>query len=97
MHFFCSSVFLQLFYHGGFDGFVERPIMLPLHKEEMHRAINVLDWIQPQENHKIGVIYLGNGQTSEQDILSNTCGSFRYSLFIQVNILFTFFYFQLNL
>ena len=43
----------------------------------------MLDHIPPYETHKIGVIYLAPGQSSEAEILSNTYGSSRYLEFLQ--------------
>ena len=78
-----SSVFLQLYYHGGFDSLGSRPIHLPTNVPEIQRSIRLLDMIPSQENHKIGVLYVGRDQTTEQEILSNTHGSLRYAIFIQ--------------
>ena len=37
-----------------------------------------------QETHKIGVLYVGPGQSnSERDILANRYGSARYAAFLQ--------------
>ena len=59
-------------------------MLLPTHLPEMQRAMRVLDLIRPQETHKIGVLYVGQGQRTEQDILRNSFGSLRYMLFLQV-------------
>ncbi|CAL4134917.1 unnamed protein product [Meganyctiphanes norvegica] len=77
-----SFVFLQLYYHGNLGSGPERPLLVP-QAPEMQRALRVLDLIQPQETHKIGVLYIAPGQTNEQQILSNTCGSLRYMHFLQ--------------
>lgn len=38
----------------------------------------MLDRIPPYNTHKIGVVYVGEGQISEHEILANTLGSLRY-------------------
>ena len=47
------------------------------------RAIKVLDHIPPYETHKLGIVYVKNGQTTELQILSNTSGSLRYLDFLR--------------
>ncbi|XP_045114580.1 tuberin-like isoform X4 [Portunus trituberculatus] len=79
-----SFVFLQLYYLGKLGGNnIEKPVLLPTHLPEMQRAMRVLDLIRPQETHKIGVLYVGRGQHTEQEILRNSFGSLRYMLFLQ--------------
>lgn len=44
----------------------------------------MINYIPPFETHKIGVLYVGRGQThNEVEILSNRYGSMRYMDFIQ--------------
>ncbi|KAK3852845.1 hypothetical protein Pcinc_040581 [Petrolisthes cinctipes] len=74
-------VFLQLFYHERVSD-ENKPIPLP-DTQQIDRAITVIDYIKPQETHKIGVLYVGPDQTTEQEILSNTVGSLRYMFFIR--------------
>lgn len=74
-----SSVFLQL-YHKAYYG-SEKPLLVP---SSMKRAITIFDKIHPYETHKIGVLYVGPGQVSnEAEILANQHGSTRYSEFLQ--------------
>ena len=40
--------------------------------------MKVLDRIPPYNTHKIGVVYVAEGQTSEHEILANTLGSPHY-------------------
>lgn len=47
------------------------------------RAINTLDRIPAVDLHKIGVVYVAPGQSSESEMLSNTSGSPRYTRFLQ--------------
>lgn len=81
---FFSFVFLQLYYQGQLGNDDDRPLLLPTDNVEIQRALRVIDFIRPQETHKIGVLYVGKGQTTEQQILRNTFGSLRYMIFLQV-------------
>ena len=50
----------------------------------MKRTIAILDKIHPYETHKIGVLYVGPDQVSnEVEILANEHGSTRYTEFLQ--------------
>lgn len=76
-------VFLQLFHHTNFSSNNERPMLIE-NNDIVQRAVKVLDSIPPYEVHKIGVIYVRDGQThSEPDILKNRFGSLRYVEFLQ--------------
>lgn len=56
------------------------PVLVP---NNVHTAIKNLDRIPPYETHKIGVLYVGKGQTGkEADILANEHGSVRYMEFL---------------
>jgi len=48
----------------------------------MDRAVKTLHRIHPYETHKIGVVYVGRGQSTETEILANTFGSSRYLQFL---------------
>lgn len=85
-----SFVFLQLYYHGCLGGGSERPLLVPTQQQEIQRAVRVLDLMRPQETHKIGVLYVGPGQTTEQEILRNSFGSLRYMTFLQVMMCYLF-------
>lgn len=78
-----AFIFLQL-YHSSSLGVhsSDPPVLLPS-SESMERAIKVLDHIPPYNTHKIGVVYVGEGQSTEQVILSNTHGSSRYQQFLK--------------
>jgi hypothetical protein len=53
----------------------------------IERAVKNLDRIPPYETHKVGVIYVGQGQASnEAEILRNQFGSLRYAEFLQVSL-----------
>ncbi|RZF45475.1 hypothetical protein LSTR_LSTR009346 [Laodelphax striatellus] len=76
-------VFLQLYHNAFFGHSFDRPICLPS-TNLVQRAVKNLDWINPYEIHKIGVVYVGPGQASnETEILGNKFGSCRYSAFLQ--------------
>ncbi|KAL1960043.1 hypothetical protein VTO42DRAFT_215 [Malbranchea cinnamomea] len=56
---------------------------LPLPDDEFtRRAISTFDRNDIVDGHKIGVIYIGEGQTDETSILANTSGSPDYELFL---------------
>ncbi|KAI9208492.1 uncharacterized protein BJ171DRAFT_208701 [Polychytrium aggregatum] len=60
----------------------ERPVLLP-DDDATTRTISVLDRCPVVDLHKIGVVYCGPGQDTEQAILLNSYGSRTYSMFIQ--------------
>ena len=51
--------------------------------EDVPRALRNLDLILVSNTHKIGLIYVGPGQTNEVNILRNTYGSVRYVEFVK--------------
>ncbi|KAL1835822.1 hypothetical protein VTJ49DRAFT_6030 [Mycothermus thermophilus] len=59
-----------------------RPIPLP-DEDFVDRAIRVFDRNSPVDGHKVGVIYIGEGQTRETEILANTSGSPDYHRFLK--------------
>ncbi|XP_038058921.1 tuberin-like [Patiria miniata] len=78
-----SFIFLQIYYSPMFSDDTERPMALPL-SQVTQRAVKVLDRIPPYDTHKIGVLYVGSGQTKDQTaILSNVYGSTRYVEFLR--------------
>jgi hypothetical protein len=58
-----------------------RPIPLP-DDEMMRRAISYFDRIPTADCHKVGVIYIGENQTQEAEILANVNGSGNYTKFL---------------
>ncbi|KAI6782947.1 Tuberous sclerosis 2 protein-like protein [Emericellopsis cladophorae] len=60
---------------------VARPIILP-DDEATDRMLRVMDRNPTVDGHKIGVIYIGEGQTDEVEILSNVSGSSDYHEFL---------------
>jgi hypothetical protein len=83
---FFSFVFLQLYHTAHFGSTAEKPLLVP-QSRAIQRAVKNLDRIPPYETHKVGVIYVGPGQASnEAEILRNQFGSLRYAQFLQVRI-----------
>jgi len=58
-----------------------RPIPLP-DDDMVRRAISSFDRISTLDGHKVGVIYIGENQTDEVQILSNVIGSSDYTAFL---------------
>ncbi|KAL2162668.1 hypothetical protein VTH06DRAFT_6504 [Thermothelomyces fergusii] len=59
-----------------------RPIPLP-DEDAVDRAIRVFDRNSPVDGHKVGVVYIKEGQTEEAEILANTSGSPDYHRFLK--------------
>lgn len=59
----------------------EKPILL-FEDDVTRRAVSTLDRIPSVDFHKIGIIYVGKGQTCETEILANTYGSPEYVAFL---------------
>ncbi|XP_039314152.1 tuberin isoform X4 [Solenopsis invicta] len=78
-----SFVFLQLYHAAHFGTTTEKPLLVP-QTTAIQRAVTNLDRIQPYETHKIGVLYVGLGQASNEiEILANQHGSLRYTEFLK--------------
>jgi hypothetical protein len=60
----------------------EIPIPLPNNDDKVKRALAAFDRNSTVDGHKIGVIYIADGQTQETAILANTYGSAAYTDFI---------------
>lgn len=58
-----------------------RPIPLP-DDDTVDRAVRVFDLNSTVDGHKVGVIYIGEGQTKEADILANVSGCADYTTFL---------------
>ncbi|KAH1016696.1 hypothetical protein HUJ04_007876 [Dendroctonus ponderosae] len=80
-----SFVFLQL-YHNSFlndHHKAEKPVLIG-NSDAVNRAVNILDNIPPYETHRVGVLYIREGQVNnEMEILKNQFGSLRYMKFLQ--------------
>ncbi|KAF9920789.1 Tuberous sclerosis 2-like protein [Linnemannia zychae] len=75
-----SFLFMQLTSHPDMLA-REVPILLA-DDDATNRALGVLDRIPVVDFHKIGVVYVGKGQSKESEILGNTHGSFEYTKFL---------------
>ncbi|TKR82071.1 hypothetical protein L596_015847 [Steinernema carpocapsae] len=56
----------------------------PSLREQAARNLRNLDRVPDKEYHAVGVIYVGEGQTYEQEILANRFGSVRYVQFLRL-------------
>ncbi|KAK7741063.1 Tuberous sclerosis 2-like protein [Cytospora paraplurivora] len=54
-----------------------RPLLLP-DEEAVDRSIRTFDRISTVDGHKVGVVYIGENQTHETEILANVSGSADY-------------------
>lgn len=72
-------VFLHLFRSLG-----QAERALPLPESDVERSVGVFDHILTYETHRMGLLYVGPGQSGqEQCILSNTHGSVRYTMLLR--------------
>ncbi|KAK3500019.1 uncharacterized protein B0T23DRAFT_435421 [Neurospora hispaniola] len=77
-----SHVFLQLLAPmPQMSDPAARPVPLP-DEEAVDRAIRLFDRNSAVDGHKVGVIYIGDGQTDEVEILANTIGGPDYHEFL---------------
>lgn len=72
-----SSLILHL---RGNHGAIRIP---PKDNDSVARALRILDRVSPEEFHAVGVLYIGEEQSTEQQILSNQYGSERYAKFLR--------------
>lgn len=59
----------------------EEPVSLPA-DDMIARAISAFDRNSTVDNHKVGVLYVGDGQADEMTILANIMGSSDYTSFV---------------
>ena len=76
-----SHIMLQLVSTSWRTPASMRPIPLP-DDDATTRAINMFDRNSTVDGHKIGVIYIGEGQKSEAEILANVVGSDDFTEFL---------------
>lgn len=60
----------------------DETINLPDHDPSVRRAIDMFDRVSALDSHKVGVIYVGEGQKEEKEILLNQSGSPDYREFL---------------
>jgi hypothetical protein len=68
-------------FYAPLNSSIDPPIVLP-DDDMIRRAISTFDRISAVDSYKVGVIYIGEGQTNERDILMNDIGSPAYTSFI---------------
>lgn len=74
-------MFLQLYHTGPHQPAGEQPLQIG---PGNIKAIALLDLIPPFETHKIGVLYVGQGQcNNEAEMFRNRHGSLRYTEFLR--------------
>ncbi|QDS77035.1 hypothetical protein FKW77_006630 [Venturia effusa] len=75
---------MQEFYssYNVCDPKAPQPIPLPANDEAVARAIRSFDLNSTVDGHKVGVIYMADGQNDEVEVLQNTYGSADYTSFI---------------
>ncbi len=78
---FPSHILLQLTSTVAPNPLSTQPIPLP-EDDATRRAISTFDRNDTVDGHKVGVIYLGEGQTKEAEILANVEGSKDYNDFL---------------
>ncbi|PVH85522.1 GTPase activating protein-like protein [Cadophora sp. DSE1049] len=76
-----SHLLLQLSASIPQMGDATRPIPLP-NNEDMERAVQGFNRLFTVDGHKVGVIYIGENQTNEVEILANIQGSSDYTEFL---------------
>ncbi|KAK3845049.1 MAG: hypothetical protein J3R72DRAFT_364962 [Linnemannia gamsii] len=75
-----SFLFMQL---TSYPDVMARDVPILLAEDDAtNRALGVLDRTPVVDFHKIGVVYVGKGQSKEGEILSNTHGSSEYTKFL---------------
>ncbi len=76
-----QHIILQLITTCAPTGLAAQPFPLP-DAEYVHRALRAFDLNPTVDGNKIGVIYVGPGQTEESKILANTQGSPDFDIFL---------------
>jgi len=75
-------MFLQLYQSLMPTAYSDKPLLLPQSNPIMS-SLKILDTIPCHETHKVGVLYVGQGQAGdEKAILANQFGSVRYAGFL---------------
>jgi len=74
-------ILLQLVTTAAQTNVSDQPVPLP-EEDYVNRALNAFDRIPTVDSHKIGILYVGEGQTLEQEFLLNRMGSADYDEFL---------------
>ncbi|KIW75835.1 hypothetical protein Z517_10580 [Fonsecaea pedrosoi CBS 271.37] len=69
-----SHIILQMVASAATTTAADQPLLLP-QDDFVQRALESFDRIPTVTSHKIGVLYIGPGQTAESEYLANTSGS----------------------
>ena len=80
-----QMVFLTLYHSQCFGNMPdsEKPMLINTSNKSIESSLKILDRIYPHETHKIGILYVGGGQASDEiAILANSFGSLRYADFL---------------
>lgn len=77
-----NYMFMQLFVQHDPNQLGIKPIPIP-NDESINRSITNFDRIPVVEFHKIGLMYIGPNQTTEQEIFTNDKGSDSYNKFLE--------------
>lgn len=76
-----SHMMVQLMSSTPLSSDIARPVPLP-DDDATDRMLRVFDRTPTVDGHKVGVIYIGEGQTKETEILANVSGSSDYVEFL---------------
>lgn len=69
-----SHIILQMVASAAPTSVADQPILLP-QEDWVSRALDIFDRIPTVTSHKIGVLYIGEGQSNEAEYLANTSGT----------------------
>lgn len=77
-----SHIILQMVASAAVTSAADQPIFLP-EEDFVKRALESFDRIPTVSSHKIGVLYVGEGQAVESEYLANTSGSPDFETFLR--------------
>ena len=77
-----SHILLQLTTPSSQTPEAMRPVPIP-NDDATNRALNAFDRNSTVDGHKVGIIYIGESQTIETEILANVMGSSDYTEFLE--------------
>lgn len=70
-------------YYSPLDFSSDMSVALPEGDPAIDRALSSFDRISPLDGHKVGILYVGQSQTEESEVLSNVTGSADYASFVE--------------
>lgn len=76
-----SHIILQMVASAATTNIADQPVLLP-DEDYVRRALDSFDRVPTVSSHKIGVLYIGKGQSAESEYLANTSGSRDYERFL---------------